>query len=256
MVSLRFASCYFLPTPNPTVIDHLFERLEANIVYVGNLPLETDVGDLVELFKHAGRIKRVAWYGENREDVPSKVAFIRFHTMIQAMNAKNWDRICYKDSILIVMMICRDQLFNSSVSIVARNIRSDTTDWQLFEAFRKYGKIYGILKPSYGTAYVGFYYEQAAHQALEMHNSMFNGNLIEVKMLQNHVSLQQVNIYDTSNVDVRLLREILVGEDRELDQFYAENNNVGNLTFNNFSNLMLNRRRLSPLHEGNPRQMG
>ncbi|XP_053669370.1 ELAV-like protein 4 [Anopheles marshallii] len=233
--------------PRLTENDQLFDELLENIVYVGNLPKNIMLTDLIELFKYAGRIERVAWYGEHRTDINTKVAFVRFRHSRHAKEAAKWDRIRYHDSILIVMQIFKDQWFDMSVSIMVRNIRDDTTDWQLYEAFRRFGKIYGILIPTHGTAYVGFYYEAETQCALEMNNNMFNGNRMRVEMLRRNLPLQQIDIFDMSRNEVRLLRDMLLEVDEKLEQFYSAYDEAFNYSSKDYRRWKRKRRRVTPL---------
>uniref|UniRef100_A0A2M4BQB6 Putative mrna cleavage and polyadenylation factor i complex subunit rna15 n=1 Tax=Anopheles marajoara TaxID=58244 RepID=A0A2M4BQB6_9DIPT len=236
-----------LQQPRLTENDQLFEELHGHIVYVGNLPKSTLLTELIELFKFAGRIERVAWYGEHRTDINTKIAFIRFRTARHAKEAAKWDRVRYFDSVLIVMQIFKDQWFDMSVSIIVRNIRDDTTDWQLYEAFRRFGKIYGILIPTHGTAYVGFYYEEETQRALEMDNNMFNGNRMRVAMLRRNLPLQQIDIFDTARNDVRLLRDMLLEVDEKLEQFYSAYDEAFNYSSKEYRRWKRKRRRVTPL---------
>ncbi|XP_058058325.1 nucleolin-like [Anopheles bellator] len=233
--------------PRPTENDQLFDELLDNIVYVGNLPKETMLTDLIELFKFAGRIERVAWYGEHRTDINTKVAFIRFRSARHATEAAKWDRVRYKDSILIVMQIFKDQWFDMSVSIIVRNIRDDTSDWQLYEAFRRFGKIYGVLIPTHGTAYVGLYYEEETQRALEMDNNMFNGNRMRVAMLRRNLPLQQIDIFDVTRNEVRLLRDMLLEVDEKLEQYYSAYDEAFNYSSKDYRRWRRKRRRATPL---------
>uniref|UniRef100_A0AAG5CU44 RRM domain-containing protein n=1 Tax=Anopheles atroparvus TaxID=41427 RepID=A0AAG5CU44_ANOAO len=235
------------PLPPLTENDQLFEELLEHIVYVGNLPMNTALIDLTELFKYAGRIERVAWYGDHRTDINTKVAFIRFRHTRHAKEAAKWDRVRYHDSVLIVMQIIKDQWFDMSVSIIVRNIRDDTTDWQLYEAFRRFGKIYGILIPTHGTAYVGFYYEEETQRALEMDNNMFNGNRMRVAMLRRNLPLQQIDIFDTAKNGVRLLRDMLLEVDEKLEQFYTAYDDAFNYSSKDYRKWKRKRRRVTPL---------
>lgn len=172
------------------------------VVYVGNVPKQATAAELADFFKDVGRVIKVSFMRENRNDCRTKIAFVLFENEMQALKACNFDQTIFQWNRVIVLPVNDERHFWAGHTVVVRNIAMETNEEDLFEAFGRYGTIEAVQIPTCNFAYIGFREKSAAVAAQRLHNTILGKNKISVQLTQRNmrVRLEDLDSFKTPRV--------------------------------------------------------
>uniref|UniRef100_A0A1Q3FXV8 Putative serine/arginine-rich splicing factor 4 n=1 Tax=Culex tarsalis TaxID=7177 RepID=A0A1Q3FXV8_CULTA len=160
------------------------------VVYVGNVPKPATSDELAEFFKDCGKVIKVAFMRENRNDCRTKIGFVMFENEMQALKACSYDQTIFQWNRVIVMLVNDERHFWAGHTVVVRNIAYETSEEDLYESFGRYGMIESVQVPTSNFAYIGFKEKSAAHAAQRLNNTMLGPSKITVQVLQRNVRVR------------------------------------------------------------------
>ncbi|XP_039447394.1 uncharacterized protein LOC120426685 isoform X2 [Culex pipiens pallens] len=160
------------------------------VVYVGNVPKPATADELTEFFKDVGKVIKVSFMRENRNDCRTKIGFVLFENEMQAMKACSYDQTIFQWNRVIVMLVNDERHFWAGHTVVVRNIAYETSEEDLYENFGRYGMIESVQVPTSNFAYIGFKEKSAAHAAQRLNNTMLGPSKITVQVLQRNVRVR------------------------------------------------------------------
>lgn len=172
------------------------------VVYVGNVPKQATDFELAAFFKDVGRVIKISFMRENRNDCRTKIGFVLFENEMQALKACSFDQTIFQWNRVIVMLVNDDRHFWAGHTVIVRNISSDTNEEDLFEAFGRYGMIEAVQIPTCNFAYVGFKEKSAAVAAQRLNNTVLGKTKISVQVAQRNmrVRLEDLDSFKTPRV--------------------------------------------------------
>lgn len=160
------------------------------VVYVGNVPKPATTDELTEFFKDVGKVIKISFMRENRNDCRTKIGFVLFENEMQALKACSYDQTIFQWNRVIVMLVNDERHFWAGHTVVVRNISHETSEEDLYESFGRYGMIESVQVPTSNFAYIGFKEKSAAHAAQKLNNMMLGPNKITVQLLQRNVRVR------------------------------------------------------------------
>ena len=94
------------------------------VVYVGNVPKQATDVELAAFFKDVGRVIKISFMRENRNDCRTKIGFVLFENEMQALKACSFDQTIFQWNRVIVMLVNDDRHFWAGHTVIVRNISS------------------------------------------------------------------------------------------------------------------------------------
>lgn len=94
------------------------------VVYVGNVPKQAIDSELIDFFKDVGRVIKVSFMRERRNDCRTKIAFVLFENEMQALKACSFDQTIFQWNRVIVMLVNDERHFWAGHTVIVRNISS------------------------------------------------------------------------------------------------------------------------------------
>ncbi|XP_058467285.1 uncharacterized protein LOC131440219 [Malaya genurostris] len=172
------------------------------VVYVGNLPKQASDQELIEFFKDVGKVIKVSFMRENRNDCRTKVAFVLFENEMQALRACNFDQTIFQWHRVVVTLVDDERHFWAGNTVIVRNISSETNEEDLYEAFGRYGMIEAVQIPNNNFAYVGFKEKSAAVASQRLSKTTLGSTVITVQVLTTNVRvrLEDLDSFKTPRV--------------------------------------------------------
>ncbi|XP_058812147.1 uncharacterized protein LOC131676823 [Topomyia yanbarensis] len=172
------------------------------VVYVGNVPKQATDQELVEFFKNVGKVIKVSFMRENRNDCRSKVAFVLFENELQALKACSFDQTILQWNRVVITLVDDERHFWAGYTVIVRNISFETNEEELYEAFGRYGMIEAVQIPNQNFAYVGYKEKSAAIAAQRLNKTTLGSTVITVQVLNKNVRvrLEDLDSFKTPRV--------------------------------------------------------